>query len=116
MPTPPLESSANLPDGGAWAAILAAGIGCLALGLCIDLAEASKAISNAMNFYNPTGDLAGKSTIAVLVWLVSWMILHARWKNRNLRSPGKISAVMLILVALAMVAAFPPFFELFAAA
>lgn len=105
----------TLPNGSAWAAILAAGVGCAALALVIDLAEAFKSVSHALNFYNPTGDLSGKTTVAVLVWLMVWAVLHARWKNRSIQSPGKIMAVTLILILLALIAVFPPFFGLFAA-
>jgi hypothetical protein len=105
----------TVPNGPVWAAILAAGIGCATLGLVIDLAEAFKSVSNALNFYNPAGDLSGKTTVAVAIWLVMWAVLHARWKNRSIPSPGKIMAVTLILIFLALIAAFPPFFGLFAA-
>jgi hypothetical protein len=104
-----------VPNGPAWAAILAAGIGCAVFGLVVDLAEASKATSNALNFYKPAGDLSGKTIVAIVVWIIAWAVLHARWKNRKLRSPGRIIALTLILILLALIAVFPPFFELFAA-
>ncbi|MGD0460897.1 MAG: hypothetical protein ABSB74_00250 [Tepidisphaeraceae bacterium] len=105
----------TLPNGPAWAGILAAGVGCASLGLLIDMAEASKTVSNALNFYNPTGDLSGKTTLAVIVWLIAWALLHASWKNRRIQSPGKITLVTLILIVLALIAVFPPFFGLLAA-
>ena len=104
-----------LPNGSAWAAILAAGVGCAVFGLLVDLAEASKAISAALNFYKPSGDLSGKSTIAVVVWLIAWAVLHARWKSRSIQSAGRIMAITLVLILLTLIAVFPPFFELFAA-
>jgi len=104
-----------LPNGPVWSGILATGIGCAALGAIVDLAEASKSVSNALNFYNPTGDLSGKSALAVIIWLIAWAILHVRWKNRDIHSPRKIMVITLILILLALIAVFPPFFELFAA-
>ena len=104
-----------VPNGPAWAAILAAGTGCAVFGVIVDLAEASKAISNALNFYDPTGDLSGKTAVAVVIWIIVWAVLHARWKNRNVESPGKIMTVTVILILLAILAVFPPFFGLFAA-
>jgi len=104
-----------LPNGPAWACILAAGIGCAALGLLVDLAEAFKGVSNALSFYHPTGDLSGKTIVAILIWIIAWAILHARWKHRSIQSPGKIMAASLILILIALIAVFPPFFEFFAA-
>jgi len=107
--------SQRLANGPVWAGVLAAGIGCAALGTLVDLSEASKSISKALNFYTPTGDLSGKTILAVLVWIVAWAVLHARWKNRDVHSPKLVLTVTLVLILLAMVAVFPPFFEIFAA-
>ena len=54
------DNSAPAQNGQGWAAILAAAICCFAMGVIIDLAEASTGISKALNLYNPTGDLSGK--------------------------------------------------------
>jgi hypothetical protein len=101
--------------GPVWAAILSASIGCAAFGLLTDLCEVSKnGISPKLNFYNPTGDLSGKSTIAVAVWLVSWIVFHLRWKQKNLERSGLVAGVAILLTLLSLVATFPPFFELIA--
>jgi hypothetical protein len=110
-----LETSENLPNGGAWAAILAAGIGCAALGLLIDLGEGTKFFGNALNFYNPSGNLSGKTTVAIIVWVIAWAVLHASWKNKTVASPGAIAAVTVILVCLGVIAGSPFFFGLFSA-
>ena len=107
--------SEGLPNGPAWAAILAAGVGCVTLGLLVDLAEAFKSVSNRLNLYNPTGDLSGKTLVAIVIWLIVWGVLHARWKNRRIECPKRIMAVTLIFIVLALIAVFPPFFGLFAA-
>jgi hypothetical protein len=109
------NSLAPTENGPVWATILAAGIGCAAMGLLVNLAESFKGVSKGLNFYNPTGDLSGKSTLAVLAWLAAWAFLHGRWKNRRIQSPGKIMAATLILIVLALIAVFPPFFGLFVA-
>jgi hypothetical protein len=108
------QTVSSSPNGGAWAAILAAAIGCASFGLFVDLAEASQSISHGFSFYSPTGDLSGKSTLAILVWLTAWTILHLRWKSRDVRQPWKLAIISVALVALAILATFPPFFELFA--
>ncbi|HEX5245162.1 MAG TPA: hypothetical protein VFW23_18020 [Tepidisphaeraceae bacterium] len=107
--------SEKLANGPVWAGILAAGIGCAALGTLVDLSEASKSISKALSFYTPTGDLAGKTILAIIVWIIAWSVLRARWKNRDVHSPKMVLTIALVFVLLAMVAVFPPFFEIFAA-
>ena len=86
-----MTETENIPTGPAWAAILSAGFGCLSFGILVDLAEASPKISIALNFHNPTGDLSGKSTIAVAIWLITWFILHMIWKKQTPKSPGACS-------------------------
>jgi hypothetical protein len=102
-------------NGSAWAAILAAAIGCASFGVLVDLAEAFKPVSKKLSFYAPTGDLSGKSTLAILAWLVAWAILHFAWKQRDIERTGKILTIVLLLILFALVATFPPFFGLFAA-
>ncbi len=100
------------PDGKAAAALLSAGIGCLVLGTITVLAESIKAFGAAINFYNPAGPLSGKTTIAVLSWLVSWAILAGMWKNRPINI-GKVLKATYIMIAVGLLGTFPLFFALF---
>jgi hypothetical protein len=99
-------------NGPAWAALLAAGIGCGVFGVIVDLAEVFKPVSKKLNLYNPTGDLSGKTSVAILVWLIAWVLLHLRWKNRTIYASRTISLVTFILVVAGLIAIFPPFVEL----
>lgn len=101
-----------LSNGPAAAAILAASIGSLALGLCTAVAQAIVPIKNALNLYDPVGPLSGKTTAAVVVWLIAWTVLHARWKNRQVAF-ARLFTIALILIALGVLGTFPVFFELF---
>jgi hypothetical protein len=101
-------------NGGAWAAVLAAGIGCVTFGLLVDLAEAFSRVSQWLSFYKPVGDLSGKSAIAVGVWLVVWCILHFRWKGRHRSPGGVIATIAIVLIIVSLIATFPPFFGMFA--
>jgi len=114
-PAEKLTSDQQLPSGPIWAGILASGIGCVALGALVDVSEASKAVSKALTFYKPTGDLSGKTIIAIVIWIAAWAALHARWKRRDIHSPRTVLTVTFLLILLAVIAVFPPFFELFAA-
>lgn len=102
----------DLTNGPAAAALLAVGIGSLALGLFVILSEAIKSVNNALNFYDPVGPLSGKTIIAIVVWLVAWIILHASWKNKQVSFAGVFTA-SLILIILGLLGTFPPFFDLF---
>ena len=55
----------DLTNGPAAAAILASGIGSLALGLSTTLAQAIAPVKEALNFYDPAGSLSGETTVAV---------------------------------------------------
>ncbi len=102
----------TIPNGPAAAAILAAGIGSLALGLIVVLSEASGTLLQALNLYNLVGPLSGKSSVAIVVWLVSWAALHVSWKERQVDF-DKVTRFALILVGLGLLGTFPPFFDLF---
>ena len=102
----------NLTNGPAAAAILSAGIGSMVLGLFTTLAEAIVSIKNALVFYNPVGPLSGKTTLAVVAWLVAWIILGSLWKNKQVGFTG-VFAASLILIILGLIGTFPPFFEMF---
>ena len=99
-------------NGPAMAALVAAGIGSAALGLLVVLSEAVPAVKTFMDFYSPVGPLAGKSTYAVVAYLVSWGILAALWKGKEISFPIAYIAT-LVLIALGLIGSFPLFFEAF---
>src|SRR5687767_2206931 len=76
------------PNGAAAAAHLAAGLGCLAMGLLTWLGAGNETIDQALTLFAPVGPLSGKSTGAVLVWLLTWAGLHALWRRRSLNFGG----------------------------
>src|SRR5450759_4505627 len=61
-----------LPNGPGAAAILAAGIGSLALGVFAFAGDAFATVKHAFNFWNPTGPLSGVTLTAIAVWLAAW--------------------------------------------
>jgi hypothetical protein len=107
-----MQAQNDLNNGPAAAALLAAGIGSLALGLFVILAEALNSVKNALNIYGPVGPLSGKTSFAIAIWLAAWIILHISWKNKQVNFAG-IYAVSLILIILGLLGTFPPFFDLF---
>lgn len=101
------------PNGPAAAALLAAAIGVFTVGLMTTLAEASSSLRNALNWWVPAGPLVGKTGVGVIVWLIAWMWLGARYRGRD-TSLGPIVLWTWILIALGVLLTFPPVFEIFA--
>ena len=101
------------PEGPVAAAIIAGGIGAFALGLFTTLAEISEGFRNFLNFYDPVGPLAGKTAYAIVVWLVSWLVLHLLYRRRQAET-RKALVLALVLLALGTLGTFPIFFQTFA--
>jgi hypothetical protein len=99
-------------NGPGAAALLAAGIGSLALAAFDITADKSPPIKAAFIFWKPTGALSGVTTSAIVVWLVVWAILHARWKSRTV-DLKRLSAAALIMLVLGLMLTFPPLGDLF---
>jgi hypothetical protein len=101
------------PEGPVAAAILAGGIGCLALGVLTTLAEASTTVADWLNVNNDVGPLSGKTIGAIVVWLVSWAILHVIYRTKPFETVRALT-ISLILIGLGVIGTFPLFFQLFA--
>lgn len=97
-------------NGAAMAAILAAGIGSLAMGVFVLANDAG--LFAAPSLYGPAGGLSGRSTFAVAVWLVAWGTIHVRWRGRSVAT-GRVFAWTLVLIVAAVIATFPPLWTLF---
>jgi hypothetical protein len=103
------------PEGPIAAAILAAGIGALGLGILTTLAEANEGIKEFLNLYDPVGPLSGKTIGAVIIWLVAWAILHLMYRTKVVESRKELAA-SLVLIGLGVLGTFPIFFQAFAPA
>jgi hypothetical protein len=104
----------NLPNGPVAAAMLAGGLGSAIIGLLTVLAEASEPIRNALNWWSPAGPLTGKALSGVIVFFVSWVVLHLIFRGKNVNFV-RAATIALILLGLGLLGTFPPFFVLFAA-
>jgi hypothetical protein len=92
-------------NGSALAAALAGGIGAFAMGAVVLLNEAG--LFTAPSLYAPAGGVSGRTTLATIVWLVAWAVLHHRWRALEI-APGRVGAVTLILIALGVLGTYPP--------
>ena len=106
-------ATARQPNGAGAAALLAAAIGVFVIGLLTTLATASPALANSLAWTKPVGPLAGKTGVGVIVWLVSWIFLHAHYKDTNV-DLGRTLRWTGILVFLGWLGTFPLFFDRFA--
>jgi hypothetical protein len=102
----------KIPNGPGAAAILAAGIGCAALGILAFAAEASRPFAGLLNFYNPVGPLSGKTTVAVVVWLLAWVVLSILWRRKTV-AIGATNLAAFILLGIGFLLTFPPFWAIF---
>jgi hypothetical protein len=102
------------PEGAISAAILAAGIGATALGVATVLAEASTTVKDWLQWSTAVGPLSGKTIVAVLVWLLAWVVLHTVLRNRPTET-GRALTIALILIAVGVLGTFPTFYQLVAA-
>jgi hypothetical protein len=96
-------------NGAALAALLGAGIGAFATGFIVILNEAGLFAAPAL--YAPAGGVTGRTTLAVVIWLIGWAVLHRRWKHRQLEA-RRVHLLSLILIALGIVLTFPPVWKL----
>lgn len=93
-------------NGRALAAFLAAGVGAFAMGLVVVLNEMGLFV--APTLYGPAGGVSGRTTLAVVLWLIAWAVLHRAWRDRDVDS-GRVALATFVLVALGVLGTFPPF-------
>jgi hypothetical protein len=110
---PPVEE-AMPPSGPAAAAMLAAGVGALVLGIFTTLSEGVVAIHDWLQFNDGVGPLSGKTILAVATFFGAWALLTVAWRHSN-PPLKKVAVITTALVILGFVGTFPIFFQAFAA-
>jgi hypothetical protein len=100
------------PEGPIAGAIIAGGIGATALGFFTTLAEASEGAKDWLQWSDAVGPLSGKVLMAVLVWLVAWVVLHLALRNRPYETRRAL-VISLVLIGLGVLGTFPLFFQAF---
>ena len=111
---PQVKDAAERPFGAAAAAMIAAGIGALVLGVLTTLNEASTSVHDFLAFNDGVGPLAGKTIFGGAAFFVAWAVLHGLWRDKNPAVRTVIWATV-ILLALGVLGTFPIFFQAFAA-
>ena len=112
-PDAPQIAYRDRPEGPISAAIIAAGVGALALGVLTTLASASTSVADWLEWSERVGPLSGKTTVSVIVWLLAWAALHLVYRNRPIETRRAL-VISLVLIGLGLIGTFPDFFQLFA--
>lgn len=103
------ETRTEIANGAAMAAYLSAGIGSFAMGFVVLLDAIGLFPFPAM--YAPAGGVTTRTAAAVLIWLGGWVLLHRRWKARQIDG-RRVLWVTLALIALGVLLTFPPLWQL----
>jgi hypothetical protein len=114
LPERSLPAAVERPNGPVAAMLLATGIGSLVLAILVVWAEASRSFADSLAYSDRVGPLSGKTIWAVVAFLASWAGLTAVLRNREV-DLGKVATVAAVLIGLALLGTFSPFFQLFAA-
>jgi len=107
------EAEVKLPltNGPGAAAVLAAGIGAAALGVFAVMGDMWPAFKKLMIFSKPTGPLSGVTTCAVIVWVLAWVVLEWRWKQKTV-AIARVTMVAMVLLVVGLLLTFPPVVDL----
>jgi hypothetical protein len=108
-----MANEINKPNGPVAAALLAGGIGSAVMGLVtvINETNTTSAFSKSLVWVNPVGGLSGKSSYAIIAFLLAWGILHFVWKGKEIKF-NTISIVAFALLAVGLLGTFPPVWHL----
>jgi hypothetical protein len=106
-----MTNDAATPNGAAAAALLSAAIGAFALGVLALVGDAFAWAARALNLWNPTGPLSGVTSVAIAVWLVSWLALSRQWAHRQI-DLARINRLAAVLFIAGLLLTFPPFMDL----
>jgi hypothetical protein len=110
---PPPVTVDERPTGPVAAALIAVGLGSLALAILVVWAESSESFAESLSYDDEVGPLAGKTIWATVVYFMSWVGLHFALRKRDI--PLKtVATITAVLLALAFIGTFSPFFEMFA--
>ena len=107
-----VSASTAQTNGAGAAAILAAGIGSFLLAVFAIAGDSSAVLKSFFIFVKPTGPLSGVTTSTIVLWLITWTVLHARWHKRTV-ALARINTIAFALLLLSLFLTFPPIADLF---
>lgn len=101
------------PSGPVAAVLLASGISALVLAILTVAAESSETFAMSLAYDLEVGPLSGKTLWATGAFFASWGVLSVALRKRDL-DLNKVAIITAVMIAIALVGTFAPFFELFA--
>jgi hypothetical protein len=99
-------------NGSGAAALLSAAVGSFALAILALVGDKSAAVKNSLIFYKPTGPLSGVTDVAIVIWLVLWVVLELRWSKKSV-ALRPICIASFALLGLSFLLTFPPIVDIF---
>ena len=110
-----MQTRMSRPSGGAAAAFLSVALGVAALAVSHLASESSERVKNIVYGFGKLwmpgaegiGPYSGKETVALVVWLVSWFILHSILRRREV-NVRIIGVLWLIGMGIATTLLWPP--------
>jgi hypothetical protein len=105
-------SEISVADRAMSAAMVGSGIGSLVLGIAIVLSEANAGFKTFVTWNAGVGPLSGKTGLAVIAFILSWVVLHFVFKNNPI-SLSRAFVVTLVLTVIGILLTFPPVFMSF---
>lgn len=106
---PAVRTEVSAVDRAMGASMIASGIGSLVLGILVVLAEINLDIKNFLNWNDGVGPLSGKTGVAVIAFVVSWIVLHYAFQRKAISLTASF-IVTVVLIALGLLLTFPPVF------
>jgi hypothetical protein len=106
------NTEVSVAEQAVGASMVASGIGSLVLGIAVVLAEVSPGAKAFLTWSKGVGPLSGKSSVAVIAFLVSWAILHYAFQRRAISLTTSF-IITVVLLVLGLLLTFPPVFMSF---
>lgn len=106
IPDAKAVSDAELAVG---ASFIACGIGSATLGLALIGTEVSDGFKELLTINAGVGALSGKSTLAVVAFFVSWIILHYVMRDKNIKLATSFW-IGIALTVVGLILTYPPVF------
>jgi hypothetical protein len=103
------EAEIGAADRAMGASMIGSGIGSLVLGIAIVLSEVNADIKTFLTWSSGVGPLSGKTGVAVIAFVVSWVVLHYAFQRKAVSLTTSF-IITLVLVALGILLTFPPVF------
>lgn len=109
----PASDHGGAVPGSAAAALLACGVASAVLGAAVVASDANLAVKAALTLHEGVGPLAGKTTLATVAYLLSWLVLHVALRRRTVRFRTTMLATA-ALVTVGLLLTFPPIYQIWA--